>query len=118
MNEQPTLPPEISEIKRYIDLQLLHMRYLITEKLSYLTASLIFSVIAVIFGGITICYLSLSLVHLLRNYVGDSGAYAIIGIGILLIVFVVYLFRKRLILDPLARFWAQIFLEDDNTKSQ
>lgn len=115
MSKEETPHKWSTEAQTYIHLQLLHARCLITEKLSYLVASLIFAVVALIFSCITICYLSLSLVHLLRNYVGLSAAYALSGFVIILFIVAIYLLRRKLILNPITRFWIKIFFDDDDT---
>lgn len=103
----------IVELKRYVDLRLQHIKILTTQKLSYIIGAAIFLVIAAIFGIMAICYFSLSLVYLLRIYVGTVGAYAIMGAVALIIILLVYLLRKQWLLNPIVRILARNILDDD-----
>lgn len=114
MDEQSSVEKLIIELKRYVDLRILHIKFLGTEKLSYFIATAIFMTIAAIFGIIAICYFSLSLVHLLRIYVGTIGAYAIMGAVALLIIVLIYVWRKQLLLNPITRILTRSMLNDDN----
>lgn len=117
MEELSSVETLIIELKRYIDLRIRHIKILGTEKLSYIIAAVIFITISAIFGIIAICYFSLSLVHLLRIYVGTIGAYAIMGAAALIIVVLVYVWRKQWLLNPIARILARCIL-DDNDQSE
>lgn len=112
MEELSSAEALIVELKRYIDLRLRHIKFLGTEKLSYLIAAVAFMIIATIFGIIAICYFSLSLVHLLRIYVGTAGAYAIMGAVAILIVALLYLKRKQWLLNPITRILARSILDE------
>ena len=114
MEEQSSTEALITELKHYIDLRLQHLKILGTEKLVYIIAAVAFIAIALIFGIMAICYFSLSLVHLLRIYVGTIGAYSIMGAAALIIVVLTYVWRKQWLLNPITRVLARGILDDDN----
>ena len=77
-----------TEVKHYVDLQKDYIKLDITHKLTVLLSTLILILVLVILG------------------------YAIITGGILLLGILVYVFRQRLIIQPLINFLANLLLND------
>ena len=114
MEKPSTTEILLAELRHYIDLRLQHIKYLGTEKLSYIVAALIFIITMIIFGSIVVCYFSQSLLHLLQIYVGTPAAYAIVGAAALLTIAIIYWQRKRWILNPITLTLYRIFIDNDN----
>ena len=94
----------LTEVKHYVDLQKDYVKLDITHKLTILIS---------ILGMIAIFYLSFTLAYILEPHVGGlTNSYAIITGSILLIGILVYLLRKRLIIQPLTNFLANLILND------
>jgi len=103
----------LTEVKKYIDLQKDYVKLDITHKLTILLSTLILILILVVLGMIALFYLSFTLAYVLEPFVGGlTISYAIITGGILLISLLVYLFRQRLIIQPLTDFLANLFIND------
>lgn len=103
----------LTEVKKYIDLQKDYVKLDITHKLTILLSTLILILILVVLGMIALFYLSFTLAYVLEPLVGGlTNSYAIITGGILLISLLVYLFRQRLIIQPLTNFLANLFIND------
>ena len=103
----------LTEVKKYIDLQKDYVKLDITHKLTILLSTLILILILVVLGRIALFYLSFTLAYVLEPLVGGlTISYAIITGGILLISLLVYLFRQRLIIQPLTDFLANLFIND------
>ena len=103
----------LTEVKKYIDLQMDYVKLDITHKLTILLSTLILILILVVLGMIALFYLSFTLAYVLEPLVGGlTISYAIITGGILLISLLVYLFRQRLIIQPLTDFLANLFIND------
>ena len=102
-----------TEVKHYVDLQKDYVKLDITHKLTVLLSTLILILILVVLGMIALFYLSFTLAYILEPHVGGLvNSYAIITAGILLIGVVLYWLRKRLIIQPLTNFLANLFLND------
>lgn len=102
-----------SEVKHYVDLQKDYVKLDITHKLTILLSTLILILVLVILGMIALLYLSFTLAYVLETYVGGlTNSYAIITGGILILGFIIYAFRKKLIIQPLTNFLANLLLND------
>ena len=102
-----------SEVKHYVDLQKDYVKLDITHKLTILLSTLILILVLVILGMIALLYLSFTLAYVLETYGGGlTKSYAIITGGILILGFIIYAFRKKLIIQPLTNFLANLLLND------
>ena len=103
----------VTEIKKYVDLQKDYVKLDITHKLTVLLSTLILILVLVVIGMIALLYLSFTLAYVLEPHVGGlMNSYAIITGVILLIGALIYLFRQRLIVQPLTTFLANLFIND------
>lgn len=103
----------LTEVKHYVDLQKDYVKLDITHKLTILISTLILILGLMILGMIALFYLSFTLGYILEPHVGGlTNSYAIITGSILLIGILVYLLRKRLIIQPLTNFLANLILND------
>ena len=102
-----------TEVKHYVDLQKDYVKLDITHKLTILLSTLILILVLVILGMIALLYFSFTLAYVLEPYVGGlTNSYAIITGGILILGFIIYIFRKKLIIQPLTNFLANLLLND------
>ena len=102
-----------TEVKHYVDLQKDYVKLDITHKLTILISTLIVLFGLIVLGMIALFYLSFTLAYILEPHVGGlTNSYAIITGSILFIGLLIYLFRKRLIIQPLTNFLANLFLND------
>ena len=103
----------LTEVKHYVDLQKDYVKLDITHKLTVLLSTLILILILVVLGMIALFYLSFTLAYILEPHVGGlMNSYAIITLGILGLGLVIYWLRKRLIIQPLTNFLANLLLND------
>jgi hypothetical protein len=64
-------------------------------------------------GGMVLFYLLFTLAYLLEPHVGGlEVSYALISGIILLMIAGIYLFRRQMIIEPLTRFIANLFLNE------
>ncbi len=111
-----TLGQLFEECKKYILLQKEYMRLELVEKLTVLSSTCIMAVIAIILGMMALFYLSFSVAYILAPHVGGlTVSFAIITAFLLLLLAVVYVFRKQLIVRPLVRFMANLFMSSEET---
>lgn len=103
----------LTEVKQYISLQKDYIKLDITHKLTVLLSTLILILILVVLGMIALFYLSFTLAYILEPHVGGlTISYAIITGGILFIGLCIYLFRQKVIIQPLTNFLANLLLND------
>ena len=88
------------ELKKYAELQKDYVKLHLVEKLTILVSSLILVLVLVILGIIALFYLSFTLAYVLAPHI------------ILLIILIIF-FRKRLIMQPMVNFLANLLLNDD-----
>lgn len=102
----------VAELKKYLMLQKEYMKLEITEKLSKLLSTLLLAALVVMLGVAVLFYLSFTLVYVLAPLVGGlMGSFAIITCFHLLLIVLLVLFRKKLIIEPVVRLIAGLFLE-------
>ena len=102
----------VKEIKRYIKLQGECLKFDLVEKLTILLGTLILILLITVLSMMAVFYFSFMLVYFLESLTGSLvGSYAIIGGIILLVTCLIYIYRKKLIFEPMVNFLSQLFLE-------
>ena len=102
----------LSDVKKYIDLNIDYLKVAGTEKLAIILSGIAVVAAVMILGGIALFYISFSGVYLIEAWVGsESLAYLIVGIIMLILLLIVYAFRMKLIVNPIARFVSKLFLD-------
>ena len=91
----------LAELKKYAELQKDYVKLHLVEKLTILISTLILVFILLILGIIALFYLSFTLAYVLEPHVGGLMASLIV------------LFRKRLIVQPMVNFLANLLLNDN-----
>lgn len=119
MAESSSVDALIETVKRYLHLRVEQVKFLGTEKLSIILAAMVFLMVTILLAVIAVCYFSVALLQLLQSCVGIVWAGVIMGVVMLLLIGLVYMMRRRWILDPIARFLSRVLLDDkdDNTEN-
>ena len=94
----------LTEVKEYLRLRKELIEIEAVIKVSKLIASIIVIIIGVIFLTISLSFFVFSLSLFLSTYIGDIYALCIGGFIFILIWIMLYLFKKKLILNPIAKF--------------
>lgn len=111
-----TLGQLFEECKKYVLLQKEYMRLELVEKLTILSATCIMVVIGIILGMMALFYLSFSIAYIMAPHVGGlTVSFAIITAFLLLLLAIVYIFRRQIIVRPLVRFMANLFMSSEET---
>ena len=105
------------EFKKYLELQKEYTKLELTEKLTILFSTLIMILVLIILGMVALFYLLFALAYILEPLVGGlMVSFGIIaGINIILIA-IIYFFRRQLIISPMVNFLANLFLNDPDKK--
>ena len=102
----------LNDVKKYIDLNIDYLKVAGTEKLAIILSSIAVVAAVMILGGIALFYISFSGVYLIESWVGsESLAYLVVGLIMLILLAIVYAFRMKLIVNPIARFVSKLFLD-------
>lgn len=106
-----------AEFKKFLVLQKEYTKLELTEKLTILLSTLIMILVLTILGMVALFYLHFALAYILEPLVGGlMVSFGIIaGINVLLIA-IIYFFRRQLIISPMVNFLANLFLNDSNKK--
>lgn len=103
----------LAELKKYAELQKDYVQLHLVEKLTILTSTLILVFVLLVLGIIALFYLSFTLAYVLEPYVGGlMASYGIITGFIILLIILIVVFRKRLIVQPMVHFLANLLLND------
>lgn len=103
-----------AEVKQYAELQKDYVKLHLVEKLTILASTLILVLVLVALGIIALFYLSFTLAYVLEPHVGGlTMSYAIISGCITLLILLIVIFRKRLIMQPMVNFLANLLLNDE-----
>lgn len=114
-----TLQQLFAEVKKYLALQKRYTQLEIAEKLTILLSTLILVLIIIILSMVALFYLSFTLAYLLAHLLGSIVvSFALITCVILILMMFVYLFRKKLIINPMARFISNLFIENPLKKEE
>lgn len=101
------------ETKKYIELQGQYIKLDLVEKLTILISTLILICVLIVLGMTALFYFSFMLVYTIDSFVNNIiASYAIIGGCILLLGIAIYIFRQKIIFQPMVNFLARLFLED------
>ena len=106
------------EVKKYLKLQGEYVKLDLVEKLTMLLSTLTLIFVLIILGTMAAFYLSFMLVYVLASATGSLVAgYAIIGGILILLAFIIYRLRQKLIFQPMVNFLARLFLDDSSNNS-
>ena len=106
------------EVKKYLKLQGEYAKLDLVETLTILLSTLTLIFVLIILGTMAAFYLSFMLVYVLASATGSLVAgYAIIGGILILLAFIIYRLRQKLIFQPMVNFLARLFLDDSSNNS-
>lgn len=106
------------EVMKYLKLQGEYVKLDLVEKLTILLSTLTLIFVLIILGTMAAFYLSFMLVYVLASATGSLVAgYAIIGGILILLAFIIYRLRQKLIFQPMVNFLARLFLDDSSNNS-
>lgn len=102
-----------SDFKKYLELQKKYTQLEVAEKLIILLSTLILILLAVILGLVALFYISFTLAYVLAPVVGGLMiSFAMISCFHILLIILIVAFRKKMIINPMARFIAGLFIDN------
>ncbi|MCR4765703.1 MAG: phage holin family protein [Bacteroidaceae bacterium] len=106
-----------AESKKYLELQTEYAKLELTEKLTILLSTLILVLILIILGMVTLFYFSFTIAYILAPIIGGlMNSFAVITLFLLIIMVLVYHYRQKLIITPMVKFLANLFLKGNSSQ--
>lgn len=109
----------IDSLKEYIDLKIEYYQLHFTEKISLLFGKIVLILIFTLLGLATLLMLGVLIYNLLMMWIGIPWLVALIEIGILLLLMLIlYLFRDKIVITPVANSIIRTFLDPDDDNDE
>lgn len=100
----------ISDVKEWFAVEMEYLKLTAAEKISVLLSSLILSIVLLIIGMVVLIVFAFALVDLFNLFMPHALACVTVGGILLLLVGLLYLLRKSLVIDPIAKLITKLFL--------
>ena len=101
----------IDNFKKLLALNLDYARLTAAEKLTILLSTIAFYSMVCILGTLVLIFVSLGVGHLLATTVARVAAYLYVA-GFYMVLFILlFVFRKKIFIDPTARFISKLFVK-------
>ena len=101
----------IRQGKRYLTLQFNYGKLTLAEKLTILLSGVLLVMICLTLSAFAIGFLAFALVDAWKESMSSVGAYSVVAAIFVVLTVVVYLCRKALIINPIARFVSKLFFD-------
>lgn len=105
-------------VKRFLRLGLDNMRLTLTEKLTVLFSAMAFFVIAIALCAFVLVFISVSVVKLLTLSMPEHFACMLVSVVYMVVFGVLYVLRRKIIVDPIARFLSRLLVKPPKTNSK
>lgn len=106
------------ELKNYLKLQKKFLKLDTAEKLTVLLSAIAVIAILLLLGSMILLYLTFALAYYLGDVMGSLPlGFSVIAVFLLLVLLFFYFNRKKYIIQPIARFMANLFInstQDEN----
>ena len=98
-------------IRQMINLKAEDFKLMLAQKLTKLLGAVTFGAIALISAVSFIIFMGFALREILADFMPAWGAFLIVAAVVVILVMLVFIFKRKLILDPLARFISRLLFE-------
>lgn len=106
-----------TEARKYFSLEWDYTKLTAVEKLAILLSAIAFVAVVIIIGMFALQYLFSALISVLAEAMGCAWGANLIAVAILLVLLlVVFAFKKQLIVNPIARFVSKLFLKPEDNE--
>lgn len=100
----------LNRLKAYITLNLEGLRLTIAEKIVMLLSLLLTGAIVLVFGGITMLFITIAIAEVIHHWLPLWLSYTIMAGFNLILILLLFAFRKPLIVNPISRAITRIIL--------
>lgn len=102
--------------EKWIKLEIEYAKLTAAEKFTILSSAIAMGAVVLILALLMAILLSFALVGVFQMFMTEPLAYLSTAGVVLLFIILIYLFRKPLIADPIARFVTRLFIEHPQSK--
>jgi vacuolar-type H+-ATPase subunit I/STV1 len=107
----PDFAGVISDSKAWLKLEIEYAKLTVAEKVTMLLSSLIIGFVCLLLGLVVLICFALALVELLKLVMCPALAFFTVGCLLALLVVILYMVRKPVLLDPIAKMITKIFFD-------
>lgn len=107
-----------AEVKKLCALEIENARLLLTEKLTLLVAKVMLTAVVFVLSTAAMIFISMALADYLLRTLSPAATYSIVGLFYILVAVLVALFRKSLIVDPVARYVSRVVLDPPQVREE
>lgn len=100
--------------QEWLKLQIEYSKYTLAEKITILLSTLALGAVCLLLSIVALILLSFALVHVFELFIPSGFAYLSVAGILLLLVLIVYLLRKPLLLNPIARLISRLIIGNTN----
>lgn len=118
MQQPNNLQNLYDSIKRLITLNLDYARLTAAEKMTVLLSSIAFYAMVAILGTLVLIFVSIGVGHLLATTVAKVAAYLYVAAFYLALFILLFVFRKKLFIDPTARFISKLLVNPPKEENE
>ena len=101
----------ISQSREWAKLEIEYAKFTAAEKITMLMSALIIGAVCLLLGVVVLIMLAFALVEVFKLFLSTCLAYLCVGGVICLLILILYLCRKPLLIDPVARLISKIFFD-------
>ena len=110
-----SLTEEIKELfsqgHNWLKLEIEYAKLTVAEKVTILMSVLIIGAVCLLMGMVVLILFAFALVELFKMMMVPALAYLSVGGIICLLIVLLYVFRKPILLNPIARFITRLFID-------
>lgn len=118
MNYSENLQSLWSETKNYLELQKQYLMMDTAEKLTVLLSAVATAAVLLILGMVALFFFVIAFALWLANIVGGVWSFAIMGSSMLALMVVIFIYRKRWIIQPLSRLVVGLFIHEEEEEKE
>lgn len=107
-----------AELKNFVQLRLRLARLDFVDKMTVLLSALVLGAILFMLITIVILFLSYTAALVLAKVMGNTAAFGLITLVYAVLAFIVYMFRRKLVFDPMANFLGNLFLNETDEEKE
>ncbi|MDE6811996.1 MAG: hypothetical protein K2J15_06555 [Muribaculaceae bacterium] len=110
-NLTDTIKGIIDNGRRWLKLEIEYLKLTATEKITVLMSTLIFGAVCLLIGAVILILLSFALVDVYMQFLSPALSFVCAAGTLLILIIAVYLLRKPLLENPIARLLSKLILD-------
>lgn len=110
-NQNSSVNELLQSVKRLASLHFDYARLTAAEKMTVLLSTIAFYSMVVIVGTLVLIFVSIGVGHMLASTIARVPAYLYVAAFYLVLFILLFVLRKKLFIDPIARFISKLFVK-------